>query len=397
VLAAPKGLVDLTGTRYFVTTDWNASTSRLEALPKRFHKVFSWHNVQVFENPDAVPLVSFFPAAAAQVIADDADQLKAIGSAVFDGKKTLILPSRVDEYYGSAGKGAGPEVTEVTQSVDEVKLTLGADQDGLVYFNESYYPGWWAEVDGETAPVLRANYIFMAVPVRRGQHTVRFYFLPASFRIGSALSGMALLLIIAGFAIPRVLGRQPILKSEDPVPGAEDHVGSSFALRGNLNRVIGLLVLVGLLFAIGLVARYGFRSPVTRTPPAQPSSKLLTIPADAAVVGYLDVVNGRSVISVTEGSEIGVSGWAGCSNPGAPLAKVEVLVDNRVAGSAATSVRRHDVAQAYGRSDFELSGWKASVPANGINAGIYSLAARVTCADGATGDLSPFQLVVKSR
>ena len=39
-------------------------------------------------------------------------------------------------------------------------------------------------MDGVKAPVIRANYAFMAVPVAQGNHTVRFEFAPNSFRVG---------------------------------------------------------------------------------------------------------------------------------------------------------------------------------------------------------------------
>ena len=207
VLAAPKGMVDLTGTRYFVTTDWNKSTSRFAALPNRFNQTFSFRHVQVFENPDAIPLVSFLPGTAIQVIGNEDDQLKAITGPDFDGRRTLIVPEEIDRFWGSRVAAAAPSIADVIQSNDEVKLSVAADRDGLVYFNEAYYPGWVAEVDGMKVPVIRANYAFMAVPVSQGYHTVRFEFAPASFRLGGALSGFAALLIMGGFAIPLALRR----------------------------------------------------------------------------------------------------------------------------------------------------------------------------------------------
>jgi uncharacterized membrane protein YfhO len=58
----------------------------------------------------------------------------------------------------------------------------------------------FAEVDGVKAPVIRANYAFMAVPVAQGNHTVRFEFAPNSFRVGSILSA---------FAVPLALRSAP--------------------------------------------------------------------------------------------------------------------------------------------------------------------------------------------
>jgi hypothetical protein len=207
VLTAPKGVLDLTGTRYFVTTEWNQSTSRFAAHPERFTKTFSLHHVQVFENPDAVPLLSFLPATAIHVIATEDDQFKALTGSDFDGKRTVIVPQEVGRFWGVPGDAAPTLISDVAQTNNEVKLILTADQDGMLYFNESYYPGWVAEVDGMKVPVMRANYAFMAVPVRQGHHAVQFEFAPTSFRVGGLLSALAVIFIAGTFAIPVAVRR----------------------------------------------------------------------------------------------------------------------------------------------------------------------------------------------
>jgi hypothetical protein len=113
------------------------------------------------------------------------------------------------------------------------------------------------------------------------------------------------------------------------------------------------------------------------------------------VVGYLNRVDGKPVISVTGGDEVHVSGWAACSSVASPLVQVEILVDHQAKANAAASLPRPDVAAAYGRPDFQHSGWTASFSARGIHAGTHSLTARATCTGGEAGTLPPFQLIVK--
>jgi hypothetical protein len=220
VLTAPKGVLDLTGTRYFVTTDWNQSTSRFAAHPDRFSKTFSLRHVQVFENPDAVPLLSFLPARAIHVIATEDDQFKALRSSDFDGKRTVIVPQEIGRFWGVRGDAAPTLIADVAQANNEVKLMLTADQDGMLYFNESYYPGWVAKVDGMKVPVIRANYAFMAVPVRQGHHSVQFEFAPTSFRVGGLLSALAVIFIAGTFAIPVAVRRmiRPFSKDSRVAP-----------------------------------------------------------------------------------------------------------------------------------------------------------------------------------
>jgi uncharacterized membrane protein YfhO len=65
--------------------------------------------------------------------------------------------------------------------------TESAD-DALLVLTDTYYPGWRAKVDGSDAEILRADYVFRAVVLPAGNHTVEFEFKPRSFLFGAALS-----------------------------------------------------------------------------------------------------------------------------------------------------------------------------------------------------------------
>ena len=120
----------------------------------------------------------------------------------------------------------------------------------------------------------------------------------------------------------------------------------------------------------------------------------LTVPAGQPVAGFLDQVGGKTVLTAAEGADLPISGWAGCADPQAQVKAVELLVDNQPKASTTTSSSRPDVAAAYGRPDFEKSGWKATLPTRGLRAGTHPLSARVTCTNGQAGVLPAFQLNV---
>ena len=120
----------------------------------------------------------------------------------------------------------------------------------------------------------------------------------------------------------------------------------------------------------------------------------MTLPAGQPVVGFLDVVDDKPVLTAKADADILVSGWAACAERDSPLVKVEILVDQKTIASAAPAYARPDVAEAYDRPDFENSGWRSSLPLRNIEAGDHELTARATCASGETGLLPPFRLVV---
>ena len=66
--------------------------------------------------------------------------------------------------------------------------------------SEAHHPWWTATVDGQAAPVLRAQHAFTAVPVGPGHHVVELRFAPPFVvRAADAVS------IVAWFIVPLAL------------------------------------------------------------------------------------------------------------------------------------------------------------------------------------------------
>jgi uncharacterized membrane protein YfhO len=64
-------------------------------------------------------------------------------------------------------------------------------QPGILVVHEAYYPGWFAEVDGKPARILRTNVLFRGVEVSEGRHVVVFRFQPfAISNLRDALLGL---------------------------------------------------------------------------------------------------------------------------------------------------------------------------------------------------------------
>lgn len=70
------------------------------------------------------------------------------------------------------------------------------DSAGLLVLADAFYPGWSAEVDGRSAPILRADGLFRAVALAPGSHRVVFRYRPLSVFVGAGLSAVALLAVL---------------------------------------------------------------------------------------------------------------------------------------------------------------------------------------------------------
>jgi hypothetical protein len=75
-------------------------------------------------------------------------------------------------------------------------IDLVISQPGYLVLAHTYYPGWSAEVDGRPTELLRANYVFMALPVEPGERQVTLRYRPVSLMLGAFVSGLSLLSVV---------------------------------------------------------------------------------------------------------------------------------------------------------------------------------------------------------
>ena len=110
-------------------------------------------------------------------------------------EKTLVLEK--DPHLTQDARSLEGEVTlNENNNPNEVHMTVTANKPTLVFINQAYYPGWTASVDGETTEVLRANYLFQAVRVPAGTHTVLLRYTSQPLKQGIILSMIGLILFI---------------------------------------------------------------------------------------------------------------------------------------------------------------------------------------------------------
>lgn len=90
---------------------------------------------------------------------------------------------------------------------DDFRVKIDMPRDGLLFLSQNWYPAWRAESDGEELSVLRANYSFIAVPLKAGSHDVHFYYdspiLNKSFTISFATLGLSLVLLVLGLVFKK--------------------------------------------------------------------------------------------------------------------------------------------------------------------------------------------------
>ena len=88
---------------------------------------------------------------------------------------------------------------------EEVMIEVSTPQPGYLILADTFYPGWKAKVDGVAVNrIYRAYGYFRAIEVPAGEHLVRFYYQPMSFRLGINIS-LATLVVYLIFVFVQAL------------------------------------------------------------------------------------------------------------------------------------------------------------------------------------------------
>ena len=178
---APRESDDVLSLLYITT---NADLPRLEDFLSVSHitapdEVFHWQPRPTFH-----PLIT---AGQKPVFLDETGTLHALIQPDFDGGKIVYLPPEARSLV-TATNPASVRMISSHFTPEEVDTEVESSQPTIVVISQTYYHNWQAWVDGQPAPLLRANHAFQAVPVAAGRHGVRLEYKDHAFEIGAAIS-----------------------------------------------------------------------------------------------------------------------------------------------------------------------------------------------------------------
>ncbi len=180
----------------------------------RFRLVHSG-DVKIYENLDLLPRAFLVRGTGAARVAaeDDAAALALMREEGFDPAAQVVLSADASPTGPAAPlqAGAGGDQVGITEYTPErIAMEVTAGAPGYVVLTDAWYPGWRAYVDGQPAPIQRADLYFRAVPVEAGRHRVLFTFRPRTLVVGVGISLAAwavLTTLLAGLAVGRLRSR----------------------------------------------------------------------------------------------------------------------------------------------------------------------------------------------
>lgn len=161
----------------------------------------------LYEDPDPAPRAEFFGSW--DVIPDERTMLARVADVEFDSRRTLVLGSDPGILPDTAG-GMGTRARFQWTSDTSARIEVDADRDGVVLIRNSYDPNWRAEVDGEPAEVVAADYWLQAVVVPEGARTIELTYIDASIAYGLIASAVGAVLLLGGALLMRRRERRSV-------------------------------------------------------------------------------------------------------------------------------------------------------------------------------------------
>lgn len=171
-------------------------------IPARFDLINLMPEMLAFKNSQAMPRV--YAVSRSIVIKDEAEVLRYLQSTEFDPRREVILEEAGEtDPATAAAAGATLEAAIKSYEPNRVIVEANLSEAGWLVLNDPNYPGWTATVDGRPEQVYQANYLFRAVAVPAGRHTVIFSFRPASVISGLIVSLAAVIGLAAVLGVGR--------------------------------------------------------------------------------------------------------------------------------------------------------------------------------------------------
>jgi hypothetical protein len=162
-------IADMLGLRYIVA---GVELEKIDPnlRPGDFRLLAGTPDGGLWENPRARPRVSLTTKA---IAADFAKLLSEGGMPDLDYDSAVLLEAAAP---GPERRPGAAKIISYSNTL--IELEADSPDGGWVVLNDVWHPWWYATVNGQPAPVLRANVLFRAIPVPSGRARITLTFRP---------------------------------------------------------------------------------------------------------------------------------------------------------------------------------------------------------------------------
>lgn len=132
-----------------------------------------------------------------ETVTNDPAALARLRSPEFDPERSVVLAAEPVGIKPSPETTSG-DVAFASYAPKHIVLKTKSTANGVLLLNDRWHADWQVSVDGQPAPLLRANFIMRGVAVPAGDHTVEFRFDPPHGTLWVSLSAIVVGLLCLG-------------------------------------------------------------------------------------------------------------------------------------------------------------------------------------------------------
>ena len=157
-------ILNLLNTRYIVTPSERN-------IPPYLQKIAGRQGLHIYRNPGALPY--FYLAPQYEIISDENQILQKLTDPNTHPTQTVIIeedPGITSTH--NASETDSIERLEYNEHQGYLKLRTTAPGPRILVISQNHHPNWHATVNGEPKPLIRANYLWTAIPLEPGEHIV---------------------------------------------------------------------------------------------------------------------------------------------------------------------------------------------------------------------------------
>jgi hypothetical protein len=161
-------------------------------------QVYEAEGIYVYQNINYLP--RGFPVYNWQVMKDQSRILEILKQPDFDAREKIFLDETPPKMPSDTLIVASEPVIPAKVLDDEVNrfsVEVEMQKDGFLVLSENYYPAWKAYVDGKEAKIYKADYLFRAIYLNKGRHTLRLVYDSKNYNIAKSWTLLTCLLMVA--------------------------------------------------------------------------------------------------------------------------------------------------------------------------------------------------------
>ena len=130
----------------------------------------------------------------------DAQTLQQLRAPDWDPARQVLLSEKIAGTTPSPTSAAS-EASITQYAPKHITVKTRSTAPGILLLNDRWHPDWKVTVDGQSTPLLRANFLMRGVSVAAGEHNVEYRFDPPHQTLWVSLAAVATGLLLVGILI----------------------------------------------------------------------------------------------------------------------------------------------------------------------------------------------------